>query len=479
MIKYIKKKWIFISIIAFIPILVFISLIFKEKSKVNIIIIVIDALRKDHLSCYGYYRNTTPYIDTLAENGILFKNCIAQSSWTLPSMASIFSSKYPSQIGVGAVADKNGMYNLQENTPSVLKEEELTLAEAFNENGYNTISIAPNYFVSEKFGLAQGFEKKFYSRQKNAKEIVDLAINQISEYLKKQTEEHKKKDDSPFFMYLHFMDVHVPTHPPSPYNTLYPTLDNKAHNKRHHEWSFKIGESLNNQEFKEYRSHKIALYDGALNFIDSQIGRFIKYLDTSPLNEKIIVITSDHGEEFWDHALFEKKYYEDPRGYYGIDHGHTMFGELLEVPLIFHGKGIPEKSIEQQVKSLDIMPTILSSSGIKYKTNNIEGIDLIYKIKRNELEDSVAITEGIAYGYEKKSIQDGKYKYINGEVELFYDKLKDPLEKRNIIKNKPKLAAQYKKVLSKFFYTIRLQEKKSVLKDEELIEELRSLGYIK
>jgi arylsulfatase A-like enzyme len=466
---YSKKAWIISLIVLSVLIAVLISFIFRGKTSPNIIFIVIDALRSDHLGCYGYQRNTTPYIDTLAENGLIFKNCIAQSPWTLSSMASIFTSRYPSQIGVGAVADKNGMRNLYQNIPSALQEEELTLAEVFTENEYHTLSIAPNYFVSEKFGLSQGFEEGFYTRHKNAEQVVDLAIEQLRGNLKKK-----------IFLYLHFMDVHVPTNPPPPYSTLYSTLDNKPHNRNHYEWSYKKGESLDTQEFREYKSHKIALYDGALNFIDAQINRLMEFIQNSPLEgNNIIIISSDHGEEFWDHALFEKKNYEDPRGYYGIDHGHTMFRELLDVPLIMYGKGVPKNSIHQQVRNLDIMPSLIGLSNTKKINSRMEGIDIVKKVKKNKLKDLVAISEDISYGYEKKSLQDHEYKYISGEVELFFHKTKDPLEKTNIIENKPDLAVQYNKTLHNFFDTIKHHKRESVKKDKELIEELRSLGYIK
>jgi len=448
---------------------VLIPFLLRKKSKPNIILIVIDALRSDHLSCYGYHRNTTPYIDSLAENGLIFKNCVSQSPWTLPSMASIFTSQYPSQIGVGAVADKKGMHNLYQKTPSAFHKEAVTLAEVFDNNEYYTVSIAPNYFVSEKFGLSQGFGKTFYRRHKNAKQVIDLAIRELNK-------NHEKK----IFMYLHFMDVHVPTHPPLPYSHLYPTLDDEPHNKKHYEWGYKTGKSIGTQEFKEYKSHKIALYDGALNFIDIQIQRLMKFLQNSPLQGKnIVVISSDHGEEFWDHSSFEKKHYQDPRGYYGIDHGHTMFRELLDVPLVIYGKEVPKQSVSQQVRNLDIMPSLIGLAKIRKNGSRMEGINIIEKVKTNKIKDLLAVSEDIAYGYEKKSIQDSGYKYISGKVDLFFHKKKDPLEKKNIIEKKPELALKYKKALHGFFDTLQLQERKSVKKDKELIKELRSLGYIK
>jgi arylsulfatase A-like enzyme len=201
------------------------------------------------------------------------------------------------------------------------------------------------------------------------------------------------------------MDLHIPTDPPSPYDTLFPTLDSAPHNREHMEWKIFNEKDLNSEEHMIYKSHKRALYDGSLTYLDFQLGRFVTYLEQAKLiDNTIIVIASDHGEEFWDHILFELNNFSDPRNIYGIGHGHTMFRELLDVPLIQYGAGISRRKVEQQVRNIDITPTLSGLAGLTKAVNGMERIDLIEKIEHNELRDMVAFSEDIAYGYEQKAL---------------------------------------------------------------------------
>jgi arylsulfatase A-like enzyme len=132
----------------------------KIESKPNIVFMLLDALRKDRLSCYGYMRNTTPFIDEFAENGLLFTNAVSQAPWTSPSVASIFTSQYPTQIGVGAIEDTKGMRNLDLFLPSVLNKKATTLSEILKKAGYKTYHVGTNPYVVDKYRILQGFEKK-------------------------------------------------------------------------------------------------------------------------------------------------------------------------------------------------------------------------------------------------------------------------------------------------------------------------------
>jgi arylsulfatase A-like enzyme len=452
---------------------IFRSALISEETKPNIVFMLVDALRKDHLGCYGYARKTTPFIDELAKNGLLFENAIAQAPWTSSSVASIFTGKYPSQIGVGAIEDSSGMRNLDHSLPSVLRKKTLTLAEVLKKAGYKTHAIGTNPYIVDKFRMLQGYRKKTYRHNAQANEIMDIAIDTIAK--------HTAGSQSPFFVYLHLMDLHTPVDPPPPFDTFFPTLDSAPHKMEHKEWEIFNEQEIDSEKFKIYKSHKLALYDGSLNYLDFQIGRFVSYLKEAGLTDNtIIVIASDHGEEFWDHAHFEMNNFHDPRNIYGIGHGHTVFKELLDVPLIIFGNDIPLGKVKQQVRNIDIAPTLLGLAGLSSADDNMEGIDLIGKLKHNELKDMIAFSEDIAYGYEQKSLQNRDHKYIRYQNrELLFDKTNDPNEMIDISGDKPVILQQFREFLDDMLKQFEHKERVTVKLDEETKKRLRSLGYLK
>ena len=207
--------------------------------KPDIYLIVIDSLRKDHVGAYGYERDTTPRMDTLSQAGLLFENAIAQSSWTLPSMASLMTSLHPPIIPAG--------------TPVALDPSALTLAEILRESGYDTVSITTNPYNVEPVNLMQGFDRRRLRIAAPASWVVDRML----EYLAGRSRE---KNARPLFAYLHFMDVHDPIAPPPPYDGLFP------------------GDRVETGVAAE-KARITALYDGALRFIDSEIGRLVDQFD--------------------------------------------------------------------------------------------------------------------------------------------------------------------------------------------------------
>ncbi len=476
--KYLIYLLIFLALLILTSYFFFSRKIFQPnlvtaETKPNIVFMLVDALRKDHLSCYGYSRNTTPFIDKCAKNGLLFENVISQAPWTSSSVASIFTAKYPSQIRVGAIEESDGMRNLDRLLPSVLSKKAITLAEILNKAGYKTHNIGTNPYVVDKFRMLQGFRQKTYQHNEQAGEIIDVAIDYIAK--------HTAKTQRPFCFYIHLMDLHIPVDPPSPYDTLFPTLDSALHKMEHKEWKIFNEQELDSEDFKIYKSHKLALYDGSLNYVDFQIDRFISFLkDAKLIDNTILVIASDHGEEFWDHALFEMNNFHDPRNIYGVGHGHTLFKELLDVPLIIFGADIPQKKVKQQVRNIDITPTLLGLAGLSSKVAEMEGIDLIEKIKIDELDDLVAFSEDIAYGYEQKSLQNRNHKYIRYQNrEFLFDKMNDPNEMIDISEEQPHILEQFCELLDEILKQFEHKKRETDKLDEETKRRLRSLGYLK
>ena len=339
--------------------------------KPDIYLIVIDSLRKDHVGAYGYERDTTPRMDTLAQAGLLFENVIAQSSWTLPSMASLMTSRHPPIIPAGS--------------PVALDPSALTLAEILREHGYDTVSITTNPYNVEPVNLMQGFDRRRLRIAAPASWVVDRML----EYL---TGRSREKDAGPLFAYLHFMDVHDPIAPPPPYDGLFP------------------GDRVEPGVAAE-KARITALYDGALRFIDSEIGRLVDHLESrSSGSPFVLMITSDHGEEFWDHtALGEELGLASvgAREVYGRGHGHTLFPELIEVPLVIAGSGIPSGRRPSRVRLIDLAPTLLGIAGVKAPEFSPLGVDLLGDHGSGGLADLPALSETRTSAADQASLRQG------------------------------------------------------------------------
>ncbi len=302
----------------------------QAKKPHGIILISLDTLRADHLGTYGYHRDTSPAIDAFAKEGIVFENAAVQSSWTLPSHMSIMTSLYPSFHGVTKKSSR-------------LADNHVTLADLLRKGGYQTAAFTDGGNVGSVFGFNRGFD--LYED-----EWVGIAntIPKVEKWL-------DEKGSQPFFLFIHCYDIHSPYNPPLPYSALFhdfpyrgnlvpstPTLLSTAHNK---EGASKVTD--------EDIRHFIALYDGGIRYTDDHIGGFLTYLQEAGLyDDSLIIITSDHGEEFMEHGAFS--------------HWQLYYRPNLHVPLIMHIPGSSGKEIRiaELVQSIDLLPTILESAGL-------------------------------------------------------------------------------------------------------------------
>jgi arylsulfatase A-like enzyme len=308
--------------------------------------------------------------------------------------------------------------------------------------------------------------------------VAVSAAEQIRDHL-------RSGDGRPFFLYAHFIDLHTPTNPKPPYDSLYPTIDGGPHEKRHFWWQYDRGEGLDTEAFRAYRSHKLALYDGALRLIDDEIKNLFGFLEREGLDSStIVLVASDHGEEFWDHLEFEKRVHLDPRQITGVGHGHSMFNELLRVPLIIQGPDVPVGRITQQVRNLDIMPTVLSLAGIDPGGRDLRGIDLIAPIRAGELTSQVAFSEDMAYGFEAKALQDERFKLIRfartrlDQTDFLIEKSGRDTEVRESDAQASDAARRLRTQLEGTLESRRVRQGRSVTLDEEAQERLRALGYL-
>lgn len=457
-----------ISIILF-PLLLFAGTsVFQPEppTGMNVLLIALDTVRQDHLTLCGYPKETTPNLSALSMKGTLFINTISQAPWTLSSFASLMTGLYPSTHGACIQSEER---NLSRNYIPFLDKRVTLLSEIFKEHGYRTMCEASNTYL--RFGLEQGYD---HSRVeiRSAGDVADAAIQWLS-----------GSADRPFFAFLHFNDAHIPNSPPAPFDQMFRASDGRPHsNEEKWKMLYTDGTNLRNPDFLAFREHRIGVYDGCIRYIDSQIGKVLSWIDQQKLSENtIIVVITDHGEEFWDHAEMEKENYLDPRGFYGVGHGHTLFSEQLRILMLLKGPTLRgNRVIPTVVRAIDMAPTLLELAGIE-SPRTMEGLSLLPILRGEEMNDRPVIAEAIVFGSDRKMIFRDGFKLICSpdEPDMLFDLSRDPGERRNILESSPQIA-------SRLFDDLDLwldgrsgrinQRKKSI--DEETLEELRALGYI-
>jgi arylsulfatase A-like enzyme len=463
----------------------------------NIIIIVADALRADHLSCYGYKRDTTPNIDELAKEGALFKTCIAQSSWTRPSVASLFTSLYPSM---------HLAYTVNQRLPEYLT----TMAEVLKGKGYTTCGISANLILKEEFGYSQGFDYYNVETQESiyacfCSKRKDLLFGMLGEWLFKRmfkpydaveidcdllTQKAlnwiEKKGGSPFFLYLHYMDPHAPYNPPESYERMY-SEDYKGKKYRMGEVIRlkKMGREISPKELQNI----IDRYDGEITFMDEYIGKLINALKEMQLFENtLLVFTADHGEAFFEHN--------------DTTHGQSLYNELIHVPLIITYPKLIKRNtvIDTPVAMIDIMPTIMEVLNIPC-FNEMQGKSFLTlfqdedPIKHKEFIISelfvqrgkggwctAIITKDYKYILIENSLNNilGSKKLAHKKLQEFYDLRNDPKELYNIFCPKSEAVGKLKKKLLVYlsFKRQHIHSPEEVEIDEDTKQQLKALGYM-
>jgi arylsulfatase A-like enzyme len=404
----------------------------------NIIFVSIDSLRADHLSSYGYFRNTSPNIDRFAEKAIIFKNAFSQSYWTLPSHASIFISKYPSAHDV-------------KNSSQKLSSAEITLAEILKKNGYKTLAFTGDGYVSSVFGFSQGFDIF-------VEDDFTLANN-----IQKALEWIKINKDVKFFIFLHGYELHSLLLIPRNFLTIYADPQYKGIGK-----TFNLDEvgylskSLNESDV----DYITACYDGGINYIDQLVGILLDELSKLQLEKNtIIVITSDHGQALMEHGYILKH----------VD----LYDEIIHIPLIIKSPRISfKKIIENQVQSIDIMPTILDLVGISIPAT-VQGRSLLPLINEPENTSFPVYSEK----EDAVSIRINEFKFIwrdSGRHEL-YNLANDPKEKINLIDRYPNLGKILEREINRFLEMNKKKALNTTISEEEfrkIESRLKQLGYI-
>lgn len=437
---------------------------FKKGSDFNVVLITIDTLRADHLGCYGYARNTSPFIDYLAENGVLFQNALASISHTTPSHASIFSSLYPVQHGI--LINGPGLHD------SVF-----TMAKMFQDIGYETAGFCSVDFLSR---LRQGFDivdsekykEKAHYRQ--AHHTVDCVLDWLNE----------KKSSKKFFLWVHLFDPHRPYHPPKKHLKKM-ELKSKAEKDIFINYLTEIHKLP--EDFYKHSSELIQdynNYDAEILFVDEEIERLFYYMDEIDSNSNTLwIITADHGEGLGNH------YYED--------HSAYIYTEQMHIPLIFYFSSRDHAGIkvDKLVRHVDIFPSISDLVGynLDKKAKFIQGVSLL-PLMRN-IESNFPVEYAF---FQRKSWDDVRPKMEPGEIyalqnlefkyiyhsegkDEFYNLRYDPFESKNLIDFPSEERDRMKKILKLRYDILSKQTIENVDSqiDKKHIEELKALGYIR
>ena len=316
----------------------------------NIVLVSIDSLRARNLGCYGYPKPTSPFIDELAQGGVLFENAVSTTTWTLPAHAAMFTGLYDSA---------HGLYDNGQR----LGDGHTTLAEQLRDHGYATAGFFGGPYLHPTFGLDQGFDvyKSCMTTtsdaasadevRKGAQEVSGASHEDITgpRTRREIAQWASQAGDEPYFLFVHLWDVHYDYIPPAEYVEMFDpdytgdlTGENFTTNPR-------IKQGLNERDLQ----HLLALYDGEIRFTDDILRGIFDDLEAQGLLENtLVIITADHGEEFYEHGR--------------VGHQGVPFEEVLHVPLIVHWPEEIEggKRVTDQVRLIDLAPTLYDILGI-------------------------------------------------------------------------------------------------------------------
>ncbi len=436
-----------------------------------VILIVVDTLRADHLSLNGYSRPTSPALADWAKRGAHFQRTYATSPWTLPSFGSILTGMSPSSHAAGLLVPAQGDARHPDAAGmsvagvarffARLDSDVPTLAEILREAGYATGAIVNNPFLHKRFGLAAGFQDYNHESGNDAvirpaDQMVDLALAWVDGH---QAE--------PFFLMLHLFDPHMNYDAPAPVRGRFtlpipsryalPIVDTPA-----------IRSGAKGIEVQD-RRFITAAYDEEVAFVDQEIGRFLRALEGRGLTgSALIIITADHGEELFDHESF--------------GHGHSMYEELLRVPLLILGKGVSAGRAAVPVSIMDVTPTVLDALELPVP-DAIEGVSLWPTAHEGTPPAARLIfCERMEAPPERKAVVQWPYKLSsesNGASATLYDLSKDPRESKEIAAEHPKLKSLLQQRLEMRFDRDAGRESATRPEvDADTLERLRALGYL-
>lgn len=424
------------------------------------LLISIDTLRADGLGLYGNPNATSPALDAFGAGAVVFERAVAPSSWTLPSHVTMLTGRHPAAHGVHDQDRK-------------LRAEIPLLAEMLAARGYRTFAMTGGGYV-EKRRFERGFDVFRTSREPFAY-VLRMARRWIEEPSDAESKQAERRQDEPWFVFLHTYDVHCPYSPPEPYRSMFveggaEPLDPPMRGS--HEMGLcRLYTDLDERQVRYLRG----LYDGDVRWVDDALGPFLEFLASSGLRDRtVIVVTSDHGEEFFEHG--------------GTDHGRTLFREQLLVPLVVAAPDARPGRVAGLVGLEDVVPTVLDLAGHPVPAG-LDGRSLAPWIRGTTADPLGDARVSMLV----KQRQDGNARLsswfdedhhliddrLNGKHWLFNPR-KDPLEVDDLAAAQPQTATGLQDRLRAFeerHSSAPAAPEESESPSEEELERLRSLGY--
>ena len=423
------------------------------STRPNVILIVIDTLRADHLSAYGYERKTSPNIDRLAAQGVLYEQSISASSWTLPAHASLFTGLYPRDHQTTSESwELDDSYD--------------TLAELLRGSGYHTGGFSNNVWTDSHSNLTQGFDTflQLWRDQKTRKDGIS-ADDPATDMQARRTNDEifawldgladKKR---PFFVFINYFEPHLPYRPTQPFDDdfLPEGVDEGTVLRLRSFYSPREYGYILGVPWMKVKDREIeilaSLYDGEIAYVDSIVGELVAGLRSRGLlDDTLLVITSDHGEHLGENRM--------------LSHKLSVYEPLLHVPLIlWNPERIPSgKRIETQVQAHDVFGTILRITGVREdfapalpfenRTRDYTFAELAYpRIFLDVIKKKIPGWDSSAFARGLEVVRGQRYKLISGSdgsLEL-YDLLDDPLESRNLAESEPEVLQEMQRALESF-----------------------------
>jgi arylsulfatase A-like enzyme len=410
----------------------------RADPRPDVVLVVIDTLRKDHLPAYGYPKPTAPFLTRLAARGVVFDNAYTTAPWTAPATASLFTGRYPFQHGV--VSGRLAVRKLQERGAAVrlnrIPAPLETLPELMRRAGYETWAVTQNANITRDLGFDQGFDH-FVSRSPSREaDTITESLLQLREAM---------RGGAPDFVYLHYMDVHAPNPGRAPF----------------------FDPSLSGRE------REVSAYDSELRYLDSHIERAFQALGWE--DAAVTLVSSDHGEEFYEHGL--------------VGHARSLYAEVLNVPLVVHAPSrFPAARVAERVSHVDVMPTLraLVSLPPAPADAGLSLLPLLEGRSRRLAPRALFADLWHATPTERKRFLaatiEGEWKLIDGAPEgpLLFHLDRDPLDLRNRHDAYPEVAARLRQRFREAEGRLprATPEFETTLQDAAMNEDLRALGYV-
>jgi arylsulfatase A-like enzyme len=438
----------------------------EGRARPNVLLIVVDALRPDRLECYGYARPTSPALNALAGEGIIFTDVTAQAAETMLSVPSLLTGRYPREHGTGWVQKGDTVYAQH---GAALP----TLAEVLRARGYQTAAFSANPIVGPSIGADRGFQKLEYPvdrlppwRHGSAADLNRCALAWLRRY---------RRDSGPFFIYLHYLDPHNLYRPPEECCLFgrpgYTVEDERVNVEMNLVSDQSPGSTITDTLLGEHGLSRrdVArlrdLYDGEVRCSDQAIGELLAWLkDAGLYDNTVIVVTADHGEAFLEHGELE--------------HGTALYQELLHVPLIMRLPGVRGgQEVRAPVAVIDIAPTVLEALGLG-QALRMSGRSVYPElVKGTPVPERLIVSE--LPSQHAHAVRLGRMKLLTspGRDEL-YDLRDDPGERINLAASRPAEVARLRAALQEELARHPAAEGSAVPASREELDALRALGYI-